>query len=143
MVASLLPPGSACGVDTLLVRRIVDAFYARVRADALLGPIFENAVSDWPTHLTRLAEFWASITLMTGTYKGQPLQAHMHLPDLTDAHFLRWLAHFEQTLEDLCTPEQAELFMVRARRIADSFRSGLGQAHGRLVGPLDDRNAAS
>ena len=137
-----LSPGAACGVDEDLVRRIVDTFYARVRVDALLGPIFEDAVSDWPVHLARLADFWSSVTLMAGAYKGQPLQAHMHLPELTDEHFLRWLALFEQTLAELCTPEQAELFMVRARRIADSFRFGLGQVRGTLVEPLAARTAA-
>ena len=42
---------------------LVEAFYARVRADAELGPIFEDAIDDWPEHLEKLAAFWSSIML--------------------------------------------------------------------------------
>lgn len=131
-----LSPGGSVGVDPDLVAAIVDAFYAKVRADAALGPIFEAAVHDWPSHLARLRDFWSSITLMTGDYKGRPLQAHMGLPELTDDHFRRWLALFDETLGELCTPAQAEVFATRARRIADSFRYGLALRRGELVSPL-------
>ena len=43
------------------------------------------------------------------------------------------------TLEQLCTPEQAELFFSRAIRIADSFRFGIAMAQGRIAEPLDRR----
>lgn len=129
-------PGAVTGIDEELIGRVVDTFYGRVRADGLLGPIFEEAVGDWPEHLARLRAFWSSIVLMTGTYKGQPLQSHFHLPELTDEHFLRWLGLFEGTVGELCTPDQAEVFMVRARRIADSFRFGLAARRGALAEPL-------
>jgi hemoglobin len=128
-----LSPGAAAGIDDALIGAVVDAFYARVRADALLGPIFDDAVKDWPSHLQRLRAFWSSVTLMSGAYKGQPLQAHFGLPPLSGAHFQRWLALFEETLAALCTPRQAEVFRLRARRIADSFRFGLASLRGELA----------
>lgn len=131
-----LSPGAAAGIDDALIGVVVDAFYARVRADVMLGPIFDAAVQDWPTHLQRLRAFWSSVTLMSGTYKGQPLQAHFGLPPLSDAHFERWLALFEETLGAHCTPQQAEVFRVRARRIADSFRFGLASLRGEIAQPL-------
>lgn len=129
-------PGGAVGIDDDLIGRVVDAFYAAVRADEMLGPIFEAAVHDWPAHLERLRAFWSSVTLMSGLYKGQPMQAHFGLPPLSDAHFERWLSLFGATLEAHCTPEQAEVFRVRARRIADSFRFGLASLHGEIARPL-------
>lgn len=129
-------PGEAVGIDAALISAVVDSFYASIRADDMLGPIFEEAVHDWPSHLQRLRMFWTSITLMTGDYKGNPLQAHFRLPLLTDDHFERWLGLFQDTVDALCTPEQAELFMSRARRIADSFRFGLATLRGELAQPL-------
>jgi hemoglobin len=131
-----LSPGEAVGIDAALVSAVVENFYASIRADDMLGPIFEKAVHDWPSHLQRLRMFWTSITLMTGDYKGNPLQAHFRLPLLTDEHFERWLGLFQDTVDALCTPAQAELFMSRARRIADSFRFGLATLRGELAQPL-------
>ena len=47
---------------------LVEAFYARVRADAQLGPVFDGAIDDWPKHLEKLATFWSSIMLTSGRY---------------------------------------------------------------------------
>jgi len=33
------------------IARLVPAFYTRVREDAVLGPIFDGAIEDWP-HLS-------------------------------------------------------------------------------------------
>lgn len=131
-----LSPGEAAGIDRDLIAAVVDDFYARVRADGMLGPIFDAAVHDWPSHLERLRMFWSSVTLMTGDYKGHPMQAHFRLPPLSDEHFQRWLGLFQETVDALCTPEQAEVFMIRARRIADSFRFGLATLRGQLAQPL-------
>ena len=32
------------------IARLVDVFYDRVRADPLIGPVFNEAVHDWPEH---------------------------------------------------------------------------------------------
>jgi hemoglobin len=73
---------------------------------------------------------------MSGAYKGQPMQAHFGLPRPSDEHFQRWLAMFVVTLEVHCTPSQAEVFRVRARRIADSFRFRLATLRGEVAVPL-------
>ena len=56
---------------------LVDRFYAKVRADEVLGPVFNGAVHDWPEHLEKLSAFWSSVMLTTGRYKGNPMAAHM------------------------------------------------------------------
>src|SRR3546814_17764146 len=64
-------------IDETGLSRLVDAFYARVRTDAELGPIFNDAVHDWSEHLEKLMAFWSSVMLGSGRYKGQPVPAHM------------------------------------------------------------------
>lgn len=108
------------------IERVVRAFYARVRADAELGPIFDRVIGDdWEPHLRKMFAFWSSVMLMSGRYKGQPMVAHMRLKAVRPAHFERWLALFRQTTEELCAPETAAAFIERATRIADSLRLGM------------------
>jgi len=132
--------GLAVGIDEALVRSVVETFYAKVRRDPLLGPIFNEAVADWPEHLDRLCAFWSSLTLMTGRYKGDPFGVHLALPPLGPNHFRTWLGLFEETLAALCTPDQAEVFRVRAERVAESLKLGLAIRRGEA--PLPARRPA-
>jgi hemoglobin len=126
-------PGLPVGIDEELVRAVVETFYGSVRRDPVLGPIFEEAVEDWPAHMDRLCAFWSSLTLITGRYKGNPFEAHLRLPAvLGPDHFAIWLGLFDKTLDALCTPEQAEVFRVRARRVAESLSLGLAIRRGEL-----------
>jgi hemoglobin len=108
------------------LEQLVDAFYARVRADAALGPIFNDAIADWPEHLEKLAAFWSSVMLTSGRYKGQPVLAHMkHKNRITPALFDRWLGLWAQTTNELMTPEAAAALQARAARIAQSLQLAL------------------
>ena len=120
------------GIDERLIRAVVERFYRRVRRDAILGPIFERAVADWPEDLQRLTDFWSSLSLMSGRYKGKPFEAHLPLPRLGNEHFAIWLGLFDQTLGELCTPEQALVFRLGARRVAESLSLGLAIRRGEL-----------
>ncbi len=119
-------PGVPVGVTEPMIRTLVHAFYARVRKDALLGPIFNGAIDDWDTHLDKLCAFWSSVVLMSGRYKGTPMQAHVALPDITGRHFERWLMLFAETARLHCPPDAAALFIDRANRIAQSLQLGIG-----------------
>lgn len=116
-------PGSRVGLDRALIERVVYEFYDEIRADDMLGPIFNGKIAPerWPAHLANMIEFWSSVTLLTGSYKGKPVPAHMPL-QLQDDHYRRWLTLFSQVTGRLCTPEGQALFMERAARIADSLR---------------------
>lgn len=61
------------------IAQLVDAFYERVRADDLLGPIFNAQVDDWPDHLAKLRGFWSMVMLRSGSYSGRPLPPHLIL----------------------------------------------------------------
>lgn len=130
------------------LKSLVDTFYARVRSDAELGPIFNGAIADWPEHLEKLAAFWSSVMLTSGRYKGQPVPAHMkHKARITPELFDRWLALWEQTTDDLMPPQAASALQDRAERIAQSLQLALffrldgkapPTASGRVAGMVAD-----
>ncbi len=102
---------------------LVDAFYARVRADEALGSIFNDAIHDWPEHLDKLAAFWSSVMLTSGRYKGQPVPAHLkHKSRITPALFDRWLALWASTTDEIMEPAAAAGLQDRAARIAQSLQ---------------------
>ena len=109
-----LAPGAAVGVGEDMIRDLVYTFYGRVREDGVLGPIFNREVSNWDEHLEKLCDFWSSVLLMTGRYKGTPMRAHAALPEISAAHFDRWLAIFRSAAADVCPPQAAALFVDRA-----------------------------
>jgi hemoglobin len=121
-------------IDEVTIARLVNAFYERVRADELLGPIFNAHVKDWPEHLTNLQAFWCMVILRTGDYSGRPLAPHLMLSPKGE-HFDRWLALFEETARSIVPAAEAAVFVDRARRIADSFELAIGSAEGRIVEP--------
>jgi hemoglobin len=125
-------PGLDVNLDDVLIAAVVDAFYRRIRSDVLLGPIFAAHVDDWPDHIEKLTRFWSSVLMMSGRYKGTPLQNHLAIPNLSAVHFRRWLGLFADTLADLCTPAQGLLFMSRAERIAQSFQIAISQQIGQV-----------
>ena len=110
-------------IDEAGLERLVHAFYARVRDDAQLGPIFNRAIADWPEHLEKLHAFWSSVMLTSGRYKGQPVPAHVkHRDHITPALFDRWLALWGRTARELMTSEAAAELETKAARIAESLQ---------------------
>jgi hemoglobin len=122
------------GIDEAMIERLVRAFYAKIRDDAVLAPIFEARIADWEPHLQRMCAFWSSVTLMSGRYHGSPMTKHMPLP-VDGHHFDRWLALFEETARALCPPPAAAHFVERARRIAESLELGIAGHHGVMLAP--------
>ena len=71
-----------CDIETAQdVKRLVDAFYAKVNYDELLAPIFNDiAQVDWPKHLPTMYRFWQSLLFGSGNYQGAPFPKHAVLP---------------------------------------------------------------
>lgn len=113
------------------IKRLVERFYTRVREDELLGPIFNAKIPEehWPQHLGHIQDFWSSVFLKTGRFKGNPLATHARLPGLTPAHFTRWLALFEDTAETVLEPRAASQFAEMANRIGRSLQMGIAVQH--------------
>lgn len=101
--------------------RLVDAFYARVDADDLLRPVFNDVAQvDWAHHLPTLYDFWSSVLLGTSRYKGRPFAKHFPLP-LTPAHFRQWLALFHASVDELFAGPKAADAKARAASIGAMF----------------------
>ncbi|MBA2920290.1 preprotein translocase subunit TatC [Sphingomonas sp. MAH-20] len=105
---------------------LIPAFYARVRQDALIGPLFNEAIHDWPEHLGKLTAFWSSVMLTSGRYKGSPMVAHLrHIESIKPAMFQRWLEIWAETTAELMPPEAAAALQAKAARIGESLQLGL------------------
>ncbi len=113
---------------------LIRTFYGKAREDDLIGPIFAAAVKDWDEHIQNISDFWSSVMLRTSRYNGRPMRPHLILP-LEGQHFDRWLKLFEETAHELCPEDIAWAFIIRARRIADSFEMARGTQRGEIVMP--------
>lgn len=104
------------------IKLLVDTFYAKVREDELLAPVFEERIQDrWPRHLDIMYRFWQTVLLGEHTYQGSPLMKHIGLP-VNGVHFQRWLKLFYETIDSLFTGDIAEEAKWRAERMADMFQ---------------------
>lgn len=126
-------PGLSCGVTEDMIRDLVHAFYRKVREDELLGSVFNNTVEDWDVHLAKLCDFWSSLTLASGKYKGKPVPVHLALPGITPDHFVRWLDIFRNTAKHHCPENAAALFVSRAERVAESLQLSITINKGELT----------
>ncbi|MBN8990753.1 MAG: group III truncated hemoglobin [Rhizobiales bacterium] len=122
------------GITEAMIERLVHGFYAKVRRDPMLAPVFEARISEWEAHLEQMCAFWSSVALMTGRYHGTPMVKHMPLP-VDAGHFDRWLALFEMTARELCPPVAAAHFVERAQRIAASLELGIAGGQGVMLAP--------
>jgi hemoglobin len=93
------------------IETLVDAFYIKVRADEPLGHVFDGVAKvNWETHLPKLYDFWDTVMFRAGTFRGNPIAAHMKLVDLADLSwpmFERWLELFRATVGELFAGENA------------------------------------
>jgi hemoglobin len=105
------------------IRELVYGFYDRVRADPLLGPVFEATLAGrWDDHLPKMCTFWGSLVLGAKQYRGNVQQAHQPLEGVEPQHFSRWLYLFLDTVESRYEPAAAVRFMEPALRIAQSLQ---------------------
>jgi len=100
------------------IRTLVERFYARVRDDELLGPVFEERIGDrWHAHLDTMCDFWSSVLHATGRFRGDPIGSHARIPGLTGPHFDRWMELFARTARDVLPPKRADDIVARSARI--------------------------
>ena len=124
----------ACGIDDAFISQLVEQFYGAIRADDMLGPIFGAKVSDWPHHLARMKDFWASIMLESGRFSGNPMRKHMAVGGLDAAHFVRWQSLWDATLTQIAPNKQvADRFRDAAQRIGESLLTGIQIERGGLA----------
>ncbi|MEP2280128.1 group III truncated hemoglobin [Maribacter sp.] len=107
------------------VRVLVHTFYDKIRQNAMLGPIFNGHITDeqWPTHLSKLTDFWESNLFGVRTFRGSPSKAHVNVDknlhhSISQDHFAQWLQLWFETLNELYEGELAERAKQMARRMS-------------------------
>lgn len=124
----------ADGIDDAFISLLVESFYDTIRQDEMLGPIFLEHVKDWPRHLARMKDFWASIMIESGRFSGNPMHKHIAIGGLDQVHFARWFVLWDQTLEQVApSPKVAARFREGAQRIGDSLLTGIQIDRGGLA----------
>ena len=124
--------------DRIDIERLVKDFYGRVRADNLLGPVFDDiAKVDWETHIPKIADFWETALFRKGTYKRNPLRPHLQLSQKTSMDkekFDRWLELFFATVDTHFSGENADHIKGIAADMSQVMQRRIeGQAHGDLI----------
>ncbi len=114
------------------IKTLVMSFYTKVLKDDIVGPFFIAKLGEdmknehWEPHLELLVNFWASIALGDGSYRGNPFAPHMYLGELSREVFQQWLKLFFATLDDVYEPHKADFFKERSSIIAGNFMRNLG-----------------
>jgi len=134
----------ASEVNRANIEKMVRTFYAMLIKDAIVGPFFIKALGDdlkndkWHEHYKLLDNFW--LMLMTGekSYKGDPFLPHVHIGQLYEETFQRWLELFNKHVHQHYVPEIAKKFNKKAEILAKKFMQGLEIGEG-----LEGKNWAS
>lgn len=119
------PPLARFEITEAEIDRVVTAFYARVRAHPMLGPVFAVHVGDWPEHEAKVARFWAGSILHQPGYDGSPMMAHRRAQNVKPGMFSVWLGLFDEVLADELPPETAAAWSALAHKIGTSLRAGV------------------
>ncbi|MGB5272976.1 MAG: group III truncated hemoglobin [Flavobacteriaceae bacterium] len=110
-------------VDRNDISLLVRTFYAKIRKDAVLGPIFNQIVTDWEPHLELLTDFWETQLFLKRKYFGNPVTAHQEVDDkmqhtITPEHFGLWMNLWFATIDELFEGETAYIAKNRAQKMS-------------------------
>jgi hemoglobin len=104
---------------------LVSTFYAKIKLDSFIGPIFLEAIpeNEWESHLEKLTDFWETNLFFVRNFKGNPMKAHKDLDaqfnhTIEQKHFGKWLEMWFTTVNELFSGTKAYEAKERARNIA-------------------------
>lgn len=122
------------------VGKLVRTFYAKVRKDDLIGPIFNAVIpeDEWEAHLEKLTDFWEGNLFFRPLYKGNPILKHRAVDQehgIGELHFQRWLGLWRGTVDELFEGAVAEDAKKRAESIAKILLVKLAAVGFRSQGP--------
>lgn len=111
------------------VERLVRAFYGKAMSDPIVGWLFTDVARlDLEAHVPQISDFWETVLLGRKTYSGTPFEPHARLhakARLRAGHFGRWLALWNETVDELFAGERAALAKAHALRVAQAFHRRL------------------
>lgn len=107
------------------ISHLVDTFYSKIRANELLGPIFNGRIPEdqWPIHLSKLTDFWETNLFGIPKFKGSPTAKHISVDQslnygIETAHFDEWLGLWFETVDELFAGDLADKAKQTAHRMA-------------------------
>ncbi len=114
------------------INNVLTVFYARVRKDKILAPVFFASIPDepeiWVEHEAKIGRFWRNAILFERSYNGNPQRAHANNGLVAPEHFEIWLGLFDKVLSEKLTPGQATAWSGLAHRIGAGLRMGVIQS---------------
>ena len=107
------------------ISKLVNLFYAKIRENELLGPIFNRHISEqqWPEHLDKLTDFWETNLFGIAKFKGNPTAKHINVDkqmqhSIEQTHFGVWLQLWFETIDQLFDGEIAFKAKQSARKMS-------------------------
>ncbi|MBT8184036.1 MAG: group III truncated hemoglobin [Eudoraea sp.] len=105
------------------IHLLVRTFYGKIREHEILGPIFNEIISDWEGHFNLLTDFWESQLFLRRKYSGNPVEVHQEVDDkmdhtITPEHFGYWINLWFATIDDLFDGETAWIAKNRAQKMS-------------------------
>lgn len=104
---------------------LVSAFYAKIREDELLGPIFNRHLKgeQWDEHLGKLTDFWETTLFGIAKFKGSPTKKHAMVDktanySITPTHFGKWVQLWFETIDELYEGVLADKARQSARKMS-------------------------
>jgi hemoglobin len=105
---------------------LVERFYATVRRDIALAPIFEKALAGrWDALIGTMRQFWCSALRVKRDYFGDMLAVHQKPGRLPRSLLVRWLVLFRKAVDECFTEAPAETIFDRALKTARNLESAL------------------
>jgi len=121
---------------------LVRAFYAKAMSDPVIGWLFTDVARlDLEAHVPQIASFWETVLLGAKSYSGTPFEPHARLhakAHLRAGHFGRWLALWNETVDELFAGPTAALAKAHALRVAQAFHARLQSYPAPPLGPDDE-----
>ncbi|HVU28326.1 MAG TPA: group III truncated hemoglobin [Verrucomicrobiae bacterium] len=105
--------------------RLLRHFYSDVRQHALIGPVFNRQIDDWPAHLEKIGSFWARLTGGPSGYSGAMPMKHLNL-GIDGRHFYAWLQLWDFNCRNYLKGTEAQEMIDLAREIGRRLKSILG-----------------
>ena len=103
------------------LKHLLTHFYADVRQHAVIGPIFEAQIQDWPMHIEKIVGFWSGLTGGPSLYGGGLIAKHMPL-HLQTEHFGHWLTLWAFQCDRNLAARDAEMMKALANQIGDRLK---------------------
>ncbi|XOV71252.1 MAG: truncated hemoglobin [Verrucomicrobiota bacterium] len=103
------------------LRKLLTHFYADVRQHAVIGPIFQARIQDWPAHIEKIAGFWSGLTGGPALYGGGLMAKHMPL-GLAEEHFGHWLTLWAFHCDRQLKSKDADMLKALAHQIGGRLK---------------------